>query len=208
MSAAETSAGERNVPAGGRVVLRAARPGDAQAIARLILMAGGGVYEFLLDGLFGGLDAVTLMMPGITGDSGPHSHRQCIVAEVPGAVIGIAHAYPAAWMQPGDPSVLPADRLAHLAAFDTTQDKSSYFLSALAVAPSHRRRGLAGRLLALTEQRARDAGFNRVTLHVWADNAPARALYARHGFTEIATAAIPWHPRLPHEGGSVLMGKG
>ena len=62
-------------------------------------------------------------------------------------------------------------------------------------------------LLDWVEGRARSGGFDRVTLHVWADNAPARRLYARHGYVEVEVAAIPWHPRLPHRGGSVLLRK-
>jgi ribosomal-protein-alanine N-acetyltransferase len=52
----------------------------------------------------------------------------------------------------------------------------------IAVAPEHRRRGLARRLLATALERA-DGG--RMLLEVGADNRAALAFYAAEGFTEI-----------------------
>lgn len=60
-------------------------------------------------------------------------------------------------------------------------------LQRIAVAPGHRRHGVAGRLLA--EVVALAGPGERVLLEVREDNAPARALYARHGFVELARRA-------------------
>ncbi|HYH20418.1 MAG TPA: GNAT family N-acetyltransferase [Azospirillum sp.] len=185
--------------------IRPAEPDDALAVADLMVMAGGGIYDFLLDGLLGGAPVAQMLAAGVAGTAGSFSYRQCTVAEADGVVIGLAHAYPALWMRDVDRTGFPADRLEHIRAFDETQDWGSLFLSALAVVPGWRRRGVAGRLLEAVYGRARAIGFDRVTLHVWADNAPARHLYERQGFTEAGHAAIPWHPRLPHEGGSHLL---
>ncbi|MGQ9368606.1 N-acetyltransferase family protein [Azospirillum sp. ST 5-10] len=185
--------------------IRPAEPHDAPAIAPLVLAAGGGVYEFLLDGLVPGMDAGAMLVPGIAGRAGSFSHRHMAVAEAAGRVVGVAHAHPTDWMRDADRSFIPTDRLAHLEPFDNTQDWGSHFLSALAVEPGWRRHGLARRLLAWSYHRAAEGGYDRLTLHVWADNAAARSLYAGEGFTEVAVAAIPWHARLPHDGGSVLL---
>lgn len=185
--------------------IRPARPDDAPEIAPLIDMAGGGVYEFLMGGLMPGMSAVEMLVPGIAGAAGSFSYRQMSVAEAGGTLVGVAHAYPAMWMRDVDRSFLSDDRLAHMAPFDAAQDWGSYFLSALAVHPAHRRAGLAGRLLARVYERAVSGGYDRITLHVWADNEAARGLYAKHGFEEAGRAAIPWHERLPHEGGSILL---
>lgn len=53
---------------------------------------------------------------------------------------------------------------------------------AMWVPPASRRGGLATALLAAAGSVARDAGVEGVYLLVEADNAPARALYGRHGF--------------------------
>lgn len=187
------------------IQIRPAEADDAFELAQLIDMAGGGVYEFLLAGLVPGLSAREMLVPGLAGTSGSFSHRHSTVAVRDGAVVGVAHAYPVDWMRMEDFSGLPPDRMAHLEDFQAKQDWGSYFLSALAVDPACRRDGVARALLAEVYGRARTGGFDRVTLHVWADNATARALYEREGFKELAHAAIPWHERLPHHGGSLLL---
>lgn len=188
-----------------RLRIRPADADDAPELARLIDIAGGGVYEFLLDGLMPGMTAAEMLVPGLAGRSGSLSHRQSGVAELDGQVVGVAHGYPTDWIRTEDYSGLPPDRVAHMAEFSETLDWGSYFLSALAVDPDLRRQGIAGRLLGWFYERARTGGFDRVTLHVWVDNEPARHLYAGEGFEEIGRAGIPWHPRLPHQGGSILM---
>lgn len=188
-----------------RLRIRPADADDAPELARLIDIAGGGVYEFLLDGLMPGMTAAEMLVPGLAGRSGSLSHRQSGVAELDGQVVGVAHGYPTDWIRTEDYSGLPPDRVAHMAEFSQTLDWGSYFLSALAVDPDLRRQGIAGRLLGWFYERARTGGFDRVTLHVWADNEPARRLYSGEGFEEIGRADIPWHPRLPHQGGSILM---
>lgn len=187
------------------ILIRPAQPDDAPDMAPLVDMAGGGVYEFLLGGLFPGVPAAQVLVPGMSGTSGSFSYRHSTVAEVAGRIVGVAHAYPVDWMKTEDHSGIPDDRLAHLGPFIRTQDWGSYFLSALAVDPAHRRRGVAARLLARVYERARTGGYDRVSLHVWADNPAARSLYAKEGFHEAARAAVSWHPRLPHEGGSILL---
>ncbi|MDE2149517.1 MAG: GNAT family N-acetyltransferase [Gammaproteobacteria bacterium] len=69
----------------------------------------------------------------------------------------------------------------------------------LVVAPAVRGLGLARRLVALAEAEALRRGCTSMSLEVRADNAPARALYARLGYAE--------HARLPgyyEEGGDGL----
>ncbi len=55
----------------------------------------------------------------------------------------------------------------------------------LAVAPSHRHRGIGARLLAAVEQRALELGCCRLTLEVQENNAVARRAYARAGFSQM-----------------------
>lgn len=57
------------------------------------------------------------------------------------------------------------------------------------VAPAARGLGIGDRLVGAAERVAREAGRRSVTLEVRADNAAARALYARRGYVE--TRALP-----------------
>ena len=58
---------------------------------------------------------------------------------------------------------------------------------------AHRGRGLAGRVLAGLADAARARGIDRVFLQVEEGNAPARALYARAGFTPV-WRYVYWRP--------------
>ena len=58
-------------------------------------------------------------------------------------------------------------------------------LQRIAVAPAHRRTGVAGRLLTELQQDAREAGADRMLLEVSAANGGALAFYAAAGFVEI-----------------------
>jgi ribosomal-protein-alanine N-acetyltransferase len=59
-------------------------------------------------------------------------------------------------------------------------------LQRIAVHHPHRRRGVAGLLLARVEQEARAGGARRLLLEVREDNVGALAFYARRGFTELS----------------------
>jgi ribosomal-protein-alanine N-acetyltransferase len=58
-------------------------------------------------------------------------------------------------------------------------------LQRIAVAASHRRRGIAGLLLAAATDAAARTEADRMLLEVRADNRPALAFYAHEGFVEI-----------------------
>ncbi|WP_135449599.1 MULTISPECIES: ribosomal protein S18-alanine N-acetyltransferase [Tabrizicola] len=66
-------------------------------------------------------------------------------------------------------------------------------LLTLAVAPEARRRGLGQRLVSRFLYQARLRGAETAFLEVAADNDPARALYARAGFTEAGRRRSYYH---------------
>ncbi len=189
------------------MTIRPAIVGEAAVIARFIIMAGGGMFEFLLDGVQPGARPVDMLRSFAREPEGTFSFQQCRMAEVDGNVIGMINVYPADWLRLFSFDGLPADRAAHLAPFKQVQDWGSFYVSALAVHPSHRRLGIARALLHWASQTALRQGYPRTSLHVWTDNTPAIELYRSEGFHEIATVPIAAHPRLPHEGGMRLMSR-
>ncbi|HZU08248.1 MAG TPA: GNAT family N-acetyltransferase [Chloroflexota bacterium] len=74
-------------------------------------------------------------------------------------------------------------------------------LSALYVRPSHRRHGVARRLVARMLEWARERGFETVQLYVSAANTTARAFYASLGFELLQEI---WRKRLPPAGEPLL----
>jgi ribosomal protein S18 acetylase RimI-like enzyme len=66
----------------------------------------------------------------------------------------------------------------------------SFYVDALATAPSQRRGGIARTLLADAERRARELGLPSLALETGAGNEAARALYASAGF-EVAEERAP-----------------
>ena len=71
------------------------------------------------------------------------------------------------------------------------------YVEALAVAPAHRRRGVATALMRSAEQIARSDGHATIGLHVGVTNAPARALYRGLGYVDagLGTCEITWSYR-------------
>jgi ribosomal protein S18 acetylase RimI-like enzyme len=68
----------------------------------------------------------------------------------------------------------------------------SAHLEAIVVEPNARGNGLGKRLMEHCERRVRDLGSQSLTLHVFARNERARALYAAQEFDEELIRAIKW----------------
>ncbi len=66
----------------------------------------------------------------------------------------------------------------------TAGEPTGWILS-MAVRPERRRTGVAAALLSDIEERLAACGAGRVLLTVEPDNAPARRLYARHGYIDV-----------------------
>jgi ribosomal protein S18 acetylase RimI-like enzyme len=126
------------------------------------------------------------------------SFELCRVAEVDGAVVGVVAGFPATesdhlarrfialtlprlplWRWPG--------LLRHLRASGRVAPRpptGAWYVDALAVAESARRRGVARALLADAERSAQAAGSTGVALDTGIGNAAARALYEGYGFRQ------------------------
>src|ERR1700677_3710368 len=105
----DTSMQDRPVTAG--IIFRAALPADAYALAELSIMAGDGMYEFLLEEMAPKEMLAGLMARTMKQDEGGFSWRHCFVADDEGVVIGMVNAFPAAWLRGQDQDILPPDRV-------------------------------------------------------------------------------------------------
>lgn len=189
------------------IIYRMARPDDSRDIAQFMSIAGGGIYEFLFDDLIPFVTAVDLLSSGIGGEQYPISFRNCRVASLghDGEIVAAANVFPADLLKDDHYALLGSDRRDHIRPMLELQDWGSMFLNCLAVSSAHHGLGIGATLLAWAEARTVEAGYDRLSLHVWADNIRAVNFYEARRFVRVGVARIPAHPRLPHIGGSILM---
>lgn len=189
------------------IVYRPGEVGDSHEIASYMCLAGDGLYEFLLNDLVPAFQATDILRWAIASLETPLSYRNCFVAVDGnnGQLAGIINTFPADQLKQHGLGFLPSDRTRHVRAILDLQDWGSWFINSLAVGENWRRKGIATHLLDHAACQAREAGFDRMSLHVWADNLSACAFYKKVGFVALGTADITTDPRLPHSQGSILM---
>ncbi len=187
--------------------LRLAEPSDAAWLGRAALAAGGGIYEHLLVDAARGFSPEIALAAAIAAGAGGLSWRNGIVVEAT-APLGAAIAYPGKdfGLDPSIAAAATAAAKADLAPlFDAVPPADSFYLHAIWVDAAARGLGAGGLLLDGVMAFAAEEGFGRVSLHVWADNAPALALYRSRGFETLQEIDVPRRRLMPHDGGKLLM---
>lgn len=188
-----------------RMLLRKGRAADCPEIARLAHAAGGDVIEFILGSLSPGSTAPEVYLEMVAEPGGICSFDRCVVADVGGALVGMANAFPANLIRNEFPVLNPSERELLLKPRFELNDWTSFLVNNISVAANHRRTGIGTALMNAVVSEARGQGYKTVTLHVWADNVNGIAFYERFGFRRHGVAPFPWHVDLPHKGGSLLM---
>ena len=174
------------------ISVRPARPGDP--VAALLHDSAAAYYD-----AFAGSTARATSLLAFAYPHGGHSasYEVCVVAErddEPAAVmaafaaedagryarrfvsLALRRLPPGAW-----PSAIRHLRAASRVA--PTPPAGSWYVDGLAVSESHRRHGLAQRLLEAAAEDARRAGARTLALDTGLENEAAQALYAKAGFT-------------------------
>ena len=180
---------------------------DCRAIAELDYMASGGAVEYLFHDLIPNMSAIDVLVNGLEQDEYPHTYRSAVVAEYNNQIVGVALAYPAKFhcITSQLESFLPKDRLDHFHDFYSSRVEGSYLLDVLSVNSDFTGKGIGGKLLQLTIDKARDEGFNVLSLIVFADNDEAIRLYKNKGFEIVKSIELKRHKLIPHDGGCLLM---
>jgi GNAT superfamily N-acetyltransferase len=183
------------------VTIRPGKREDSATIAQLFLISSDGLAEYIWS---------KVAEPGETAlDAGARryaregvafSYQNCVLAEVDGTVVGMAHSFPmdaepAAEPQP-DPVLRPYAEL---------EDYGSLYLSGVALFAEHRRRGIGTQLMVSVDDRARSLGRPRVSLICFERNEGAMRLYRRLSFEELARRAVVPHPLLHYSDGDAVL---
>lgn len=176
--------------------VRRFRPADAAATAPILYASAGGLY----DRYAGSRELAGRMLIRALDHPGTAASGDVVwVAEIDGEVAGAMAAMPwRDWSARANALLrltlrtIPPWHWFGTLRIHTAGDRSigpaanAFYVDSLATAEPFRRRGVATALLVEAERLARHRGLGAVTLDTWADNAPARALYAAQGFQEVA----------------------
>jgi ribosomal protein S18 acetylase RimI-like enzyme len=186
---------------------RSAEKEDYIKIAELINMASDGVVEYLFHDLIPEMSTVQIMAYNLEKDNYPHSYKSTIVAADGPNVVGMALSYPSSYHRITDEMIgfFPNERLEHLNDFYSSHVPDSWFLDALGVDETCRRKGIGTRLIELTKEIAKDHGYGILSLIAFADNSPALALYKVHGFQVVQKINLEENDYIPHHEGCLLL---
>jgi ribosomal protein S18 acetylase RimI-like enzyme len=189
------------------ITYRTAREADCLRMAEMINIASGGVVEFLFRDLMPELTPVQMVAHNLENIQGAHTYKNGIVAETEDRVVGMALSFPSHFHEITAEmrQYFSPDRLEHLSDFYAARVEDSFFLDALCVDQRLRGNGIGGKLISLTKKKAKQSGFDTLSLVVFTDNTTALSVYYRHGFEIVAPVELNSHERIPHEGGCFLM---
>ena len=187
------------------VSMRPAGREDSRTIAELFLISSDGLAEYIWS---------QLAEPGETPlDAGARryardgvafSYQNCILAEIDGAVVGMAHSFPMDADPAAEPETDPV-----LRPYAELEDYGSLYLSGIALFAEHRGHGIGTKLMAAVDERARALNRPRVSLICLEPNEGAMRWYRRLGYQELARRALVPHPLLHYsDGDAVLLARG
>lgn len=187
--------------------IRRATADDIPHLARFQIEAYGGYNEVLYDGLVPRESLENRVQRQFTQPSSTAFYENHWVSTGDGHVAGGIHAFPIEDMAnlPADPLV-PEERYAMVAEYlRCLPAPGTYCVYTLAVYPEFRGTGIASSLLSLALRHAVEGGFSECSLHVFAENVAAVALYKKHGFQAAGRHLITPNPLLYFQGDMLLM---
>jgi ribosomal protein S18 acetylase RimI-like enzyme len=188
------------------VNFRSATREDSRKIAELFAIASGGVAEYVWSTIaphYPGLTTLEVGAQRYAGEDGAFSYRNCTVAVLDGEVIGMLHAFP---MEPDDAQKRPGEPVdSVLEPYARLEVPGSYYVSAMALFPEYRGKGLGTRMLEIAREKARQSRCREVSLLVFSQNERAVSLYERSGFEVIERAAVVPNEKIRYTGEVLLM---
>jgi ribosomal protein S18 acetylase RimI-like enzyme len=177
--------------------VRKARPEDFAEAARLLHLSAADMY----DRFSGGRERALEVLERSLAEPGNASSAEVVwIVEIDGRPAGAMAAFPVdeagdrsraflrLALRSAPPWYWPRALYLYWAGGRAAPSPpaSAFYIDALATSPESRRRGAARALLAEAEREARRRGLPAIALDTTIDNAPARALYGREGFDEVA----------------------
>jgi ribosomal protein S18 acetylase RimI-like enzyme len=189
-------------------IFRPATKADASALAVLVDIAGEGMPAYMWS---------TLKKPGQSllevgreraqREAGGFSYRNSIVAEVGGEIAASLVGYRLDDPYDLEGSLAETPEIVRPLVRLEAKAPGSWYVNVLATFPEFRRQGVAGRLLEIAEDKAREERAPSLSVIVASWNAPAARLYTSAGYAGLARETALPYPGCPHQGDWVLMVK-
>jgi len=187
---------------------RPARKADAAALAVLVDIAGEGMPAYMWSTLKApGQSLLELGRERAQRETGGFSYRNSIVAEVDGEIAASLVGYRLEDPYDLEASLAETPEMVRPLVRLEAKAPGSWYVNVLATFPEFRRQGIAGRLLAIAEDKAREERAPSLSVIVASWNAPAARLYARAGYAGRAREKTLPFPGCCHQGDWVLMVK-
>ncbi|MDZ5699984.1 GNAT family N-acetyltransferase [Chelativorans sp. M5D2P16] len=185
------------------VLIRDAVPGDARMLAELMAIAGAGIPQWLWSSQAAPGEApIDVGTRRAMREEGGFSWRNAIVAEREGAVVGMILGYP---LEADETDLAEIDPLLRPFIVLERLVPGSWYINAFAVFAPWRSTGIGARLIDAARDRTRALGLARMSVQYFSENPRAGAFYARHGFVETASKALPDNDVCTYRGDTVLM---
>jgi len=143
----------------------------------------------------------------LENDYYPHSYKCAIVAEYNERLIGMSLSYPSHFHKITDEMkrFFPRERIEHFKHYYSARIENSYLIDTLCVKKEFRRNGVGSKLISLTKDKAKENGYETLSLIVFTDNALAKQFYKSNGFEIVERVELKPHNLIPHNDGCLLM---
>ncbi len=185
-------------------LIRQATRRDAEALAKLIDIAGEGIPGWLWTrACIEGQAPLDIGIERARRSTGGFSYTNALVADKSGDALGMVLSYAIVEAPDGDPNDLP-DPIAPFVALEKLS-VDTWYVNALAVFAAARNRGIGAKLMAAAEDQARKNGFCEMSIQVYGQNTGAVRLYEKLGYRFAASEPVRLHPSPPYYTGDVLL---
>ncbi|MDJ0599440.1 MAG: GNAT family N-acetyltransferase [Crocosphaera sp.] len=190
------------------VIFRPACPQDALEIAQLTIIAGGGVFEFLLEDFTKeNISLENFLESEIKKETGELSYQNTEVAELNNKIIGIIKSSDAKKYGISEEmkELFSSEKLDWLKDSLSIKLEEGLYINFLAVNNDYRKQGIGTKLINHVKNKAKQQNISLLSLMVWCDNLTAIEFYKRQGFKDVKHINVDFHPLMPHHGGMKLM---
>ena len=189
--------------------LRFGEATDAAVVADYTLKAGGGLFEFLLNGVLPLVTAEHLLRLAVVNEDSVLHYSNAVLAEFEAKPVGMILCY--ASRDYGIPQILeglvPRSRLDQVREIFSSRIENSFYVNTLIVDDAARGRGVGRILLSFAAALAQEQGQETMSLHAWSDNTAALKLYRESGFSVVCEISVPPTANADHAPRSMLLMK-